>query len=75
MILDDLLIVTDVGKLTKVLPMLIDLIIRRDYNEAAKEALKADQNAKVKSVLKSFTSVLEKIKIRFSWNGITLTTQ
>lgn len=73
--LDDPLLVTDVARLTKLLPMLLDFIIRGDHKKAVKEAIEAKQSARIKAILEPIKSAIGKTKITFSWNGATISSQ
>jgi hypothetical protein len=55
--------------------MLLDLIIRGERKKAVKEAIEAKQSARIKAILEPIKSALGKMKITFSWNGVTLNPQ
>ncbi len=75
LILDDPPLVTDVARLTKLLPMLLDFIIRGDHKKVVKEAIEAKQIARIGTILKPIKSAIGKTKITFSWNGATISSQ
>jgi hypothetical protein len=70
LILDDPQLIRDAPKLFGVLPALLDLILRKDYRDATKAAIEARKIAKLKSLSKDIESVLDKVKITFSWKGV-----
>ena len=72
LILDDPQLIKDIPKLTGVLPTLLDLILRKDYANAAKAAIEAQKISKIKSLSKNIESALNKVKITFSWKGATI---
>jgi hypothetical protein len=71
-VLDDPLIARDVSKLKGILPSILDLILVQENHTATKKYLSEQQKAKIRSLLDSLGSALSKVKLTFSWQGITL---
>lgn len=72
LVLDDPLLVRDEPKLTEILPSLLDFILKGEYKNATKAAIEAQKISKIKSLSKTFESILNKVKITFSWKGIVM---
>ncbi len=71
LLIDDPSIVKDVPKLTEILPSLLDFILKGD-KDAAKAAIETGKVPKLRQMLKISESILGKVKITFSWKGITM---
>ncbi len=74
-VLDSPLLVKDIERLTIVLPCILDLILKGDLSNAAKTATKANDKARLGSLLKLFESKLGKIRVSFSYMGSTTTVE
>jgi hypothetical protein len=74
-VLDNQFLLKDIERLTTVLPVLLDFVLRKDFKEATQTAVKATDKLAVKSMLKAFESKLGKIKITFSYKDGTVTVE
>ncbi|HET7147996.1 MAG TPA: hypothetical protein VFI73_05795 [Candidatus Nitrosopolaris sp.] len=68
-VIDNQFLLKDVERLTVVLSVLLDFILKKEYKEATQSFVKATDMLKVKSMLKAFESQLGKIKVTFSYGG------
>jgi hypothetical protein len=65
-------LIKDLNELIEVLPSLVDLILQGDKKSAIKESIQARRKIELKLLTDHFSSILKKIKVTFSWNGITI---
>jgi hypothetical protein len=56
------------------LPLVVDLILVKENNQATKAHVELKQTAKIRSLMSSVGLVLSKVKLTFSWKGVTLET-
>jgi hypothetical protein len=72
MIVLDSKLIKNINELTEILPSLVDLILQGDKKSVIKSSIQAGRRIKLKSLLDHFDSIMKKVKISFSWNGITV---
>ena len=72
MIILDSKLIKNVDELTTILPSIVDLILQGDKKSAIKSSIQAGRGVKLKSLMDHFDSIMKRVKVSFSWNGITV---
>jgi hypothetical protein len=72
LIVDDPILATNASRLTKLLPILLDLILRGENKDAIKKAMQVKQIALIQSLLDPIKAIAGKINITAKWNGISM---
>jgi hypothetical protein len=72
LVIDDPAIVRDAGKLTQILPRMLDFVLVGETKSATKTYIDQKNAAKLKALLGSLGSVVGSLKVKFSWNGVSV---